>query len=423
MKLPNELKEYLKTIQKGSYYKRFAETVQKMNGKITLRLWSIRFNKSDKEPLVKEVFRKNETQTYTNTDFYFCSVGGWVTVWKKKRYLYYGIFEPENRLYKSHLKLPNVDSKKLWDYKIIRELDPDLKYFFVDDGVQDIIEYIKVWRKNPMLELLSKNGWQHLYTDSRVFKLEGKKKKAFIQFLSNKENLIQKPNYNQIINCINNHITLDEYHERQEIKHIQKELKEFNFLYDLCKDIRKYLNNQKCYIDFYKDYLNMAKELNMNVNDRGVLFPRNISESHDNLVATKLVIKNKKFDNKIQKIYKKLADIQISNKDLKVVIPKNSHEIIELGEKLHNCVGKAGYIERMAQGEILIVAVYKGEYPIECCELMKTKKSLNIQQLRGDHNQDSLFHQKANTLINNFIKIYKQKILYEQLSMTKKNKE
>lgn len=51
------------------------------------------------------------------------------------------------------------------------------------------------------------------------------------------------------------------------------------------------------------------------------------------------------------------------------ITPKTSHELIDLGEALHNCVG--GYKKRVAEGKCAIVAAVKNGRPIVCIEIQR----------------------------------------------------
>ena len=49
--------------------------------------------------------------------------------------------------------------------------------------------------------------------------------------------------------------------------------------------------------------------------------------------------------------------------------------------------------------------VYVNDQPLECCELVKKERgeTLQIEQLRGQHNQDSERHKDCEKLVNQFI--------------------
>jgi len=65
------------------------------------------------------------------------------------------------------------------------------------------------------------------------------------------------------------------------------------------------------------------------------------------------------------------------------------------------------------QGSSVILMVYQGNKPLECCELVRKPNSVNLQicQLRGKHNQDSERHKECEKLVNTFIRSYKNQQL------------
>ena len=62
----------------------------------------------------------------------------------------------------------------------------------------------------------------------------------------------------------------------------------------------------------------------------------------------------------------------------------------------------------------IILGVFKGNKPVECCELIQSAEGsdrVKVNQLRGDHNQDSEYHGLAEKLVNRVIRSYKSQRL------------
>ena len=125
--------------------------------------------------------------------------------------------------------------------------------------------------------------------------------------------------------------------------------------------------------------------------------------------------KNKAATNKALKQAKKaLERYSYGSKGLRIEFPKSQQELIRWGNALHNCVGVMGYGGRMAKGECIILGVFKGNKPVECCELVQSAEGsdrVKVNQLRGDHNQDSEYHGIAAKLVNRVIRSYKSQRL------------
>ena len=404
-------KNYLKHIQRECYSK-WVEDLELINGQITLKLYNIRFNKSDKQPKHKLIYKETFDKKWVSSDLYFNGISGYSVIYEPKRMSYYGICSPLNKMYVYHGDKPDMSSKRfLWSVELIKQFDNRFKYLYLDNLGVDIIKYLKTWLQYPILEPLAKCGLQYLYSDKRVLNLSDENKKSFISwFKANKQDVLkQHPSYNIIHQCMRFNLTLKEYPDYRSTRDVQIALKEFKFDFNLCNDIKKHLANQYVSVDIYKDYLIMAKNLKMNLSDRGVLFPKSVHKAHNELVELSNKERTNILNSKLKKVYSILKGMEITDDNFKIFIPKNLDDFKFIGESLHNCVARCNYDEKMANGQLIIVAVYKDNKPLECCELKKCKKTLTIQQLRGDHNMDSKYHDEAKSLVNKFIKIYNRK--------------
>lgn len=107
----------------------------------------------------------------------------------------------------------------------------------------------------------------------------------------------------------------------------------------------------------WKDYLGALEILDVPLN-KDVMFPRDLNEAHDRTMERKRAVETKVFDKKIKK-YARELNINITNDKYTVIVPTSSKEIIQEGEQQHNCVGKMGYIEKMAKHETIICFLRK----------------------------------------------------------------
>ena len=94
--------------------------------------------------------------------------------------------------------------------------------------------------------------------------------------------------------------------------------------------------------------------------------PKTFKEIHDNLVI--LTRKIDKDDYKLaQKSVIFLDGCKIN--DYTIVIPKTSHDLIEVGNALNICVGNGWYAERARDGSMELVLLVKGSKFIACIEI------------------------------------------------------
>lgn len=197
-------------------------------------------------------------------------------------------------------------------------------------------------------------------------------------------------------------ITAEEYEKREALKHIKTILN--ISADDKAKEIYKYLAKQykyapipsTWYIEHYKDYLEQAKSMGLDITSRGVLFPSDFSQRIVELAALKKAKENLAKIRALRNAHKKLGiDKTVTYKDgLSFVIPTTQKQFVEIGNKLHMCVGSCGYSDKVVQGTSLIIGVWKDNKPVNCVELgvpTSADDKYKTLQNRGDHNRDSEF--------------------------------
>lgn len=134
----------------------------------------------------------------------------------------------------------------------------------------------------------------------------------------------------------------------------------------------------------YRDYLKDCVELGLDLNDKQVLFPRDLDAAHQRTIAQVKYkadeAKRKTFE-KATKKYEKLAWEQ----DGLLIRPARSpHELTAEGEALHHCVG--GYANRMAEGQTVILFIRRIEEPDKPYYTLEYRAGAVIQ-CRTDHNK------------------------------------
>ena len=120
-------------------------------------------------------------------------------------------------------------------------------------------------------------------------------------------------------------------------------------------------------LELWRDYMSMARQEGLNVQDDIVRFPKDLKARHDELVRVINERRDKARIRKEKSKYRKL-DKQIAGHlpDAKIYFYENAEyifipagkceELIEEGRTLHHCVGASDlYMNRMAKGETWIV--------------------------------------------------------------------
>lgn len=423
---PKELTDFIESMKAnhlttyGSFWAKTLELDYYPGEGLSVICWAIRYRKCDKQPKVKVAFIQTEQRLEFNSDLFFTNMGGWRMLWEARRNWswYYGDCEPaDDVVIQDHDKSPQLGCHLLFDEADVKKLIPEVKYC-ENLPLTSIIKFIKIFRQHPGVELFLKNEkTQFLWSDTRVWNLSKEKQKAIIPYLKKGHSL------NDALGLIRygSNEKMEKIREKNRVlRRLKKAFKDtkYKFNDEMLLEINKYLESQKEGTWLYIDYLDMSRRLHRLKKNpsRGVLFPRCLREQHDNMTAiikeiddAKKVKKEQEFSLKTAEAFgqtlKKYATFlrEISNNDLEVKMPDSHLFLVDVGNKLDNCVGVNGYSKKMLEGKCLILVIYKGEEPVECCELLPTEKSFVINQLRGKHNQDSEYHEECEHMMNQFI--------------------
>lgn len=199
---------------------------------------------------------------------------------------------------------------------------------------------------------------------------------------------------------VKHNITYDELEVLQVIRHKNiKVIRKLTELYNF-KELARYLDMEKALANglnkntehLYRDYLDFAERLHLNMKDKRVLYPKDIVKSHDELMHQVETIENQEIIEKIKTRYEELKDL--SYKDDKYVIypvPTMS-DLIKESEVQNICI--RSYNERYANGEtnlFFMRNVKNVSKPLVAIEV----RDKRIVQSRGKGNDDPTKLQKA----------------------------
>ena len=154
----------------------------------------------------------------------------------------------------------------------------------------------------------------------------------------------------------------------------------------------------------YHDYLCMCKELQYDVKNSFILFPRELKAAHDSVAKTlkdKRTAEHEKaiagsFD-EWQKLY------QYQSKELMMIPPHSAKEIVDEGAALHHCVRL--YVKNVAEKKSVILFVRSVDEPDKSLCTVEVKDG-QVTQARGFDNKE------PPAQITAFIEQWKQRVLY-----------
>ena len=154
----------------------------------------------------------------------------------------------------------------------------------------------------------------------------------------------------------------------------------------------------------YRDYLRMCKEMQYDVESSFILFPRNLKSAHDHVVEALDAKRTAEQEKTIADSFDEWQRLyQYKGKDLMVIPPHSSKDLIDEGSALHHCVGR--YVKRVAQHECVILFVRKIAEPDKSICTIEVRDG-QVTQARGFGNEDPPAKIKA------FIEQWKQRVLY-----------
>lgn len=154
----------------------------------------------------------------------------------------------------------------------------------------------------------------------------------------------------------------------------------------------------------YHDYLCMCKELQYDVKNSFILFPRELKAAHDSVAKT---LKDKRTAEHEKAIAGSFDEwqkrYQYQSKELMMIPPHSAKEIVDEGAALHHCVRL--YVKNVAEKKSVILFVRSVDEPDKSLCTIEVKDG-QVTQARGFDNKE------PPAQITAFIEQWKQRVLY-----------
>lgn len=154
----------------------------------------------------------------------------------------------------------------------------------------------------------------------------------------------------------------------------------------------------------YHDYLCMCKELQYDVKNSFILFPRELKAAHDSVAKT---LKDKRTAEHEKNIAGSFDEwqkrYQYQSKELMMIPPHSAKEIVDEGAALHHCVRL--YVKNVAEKKSVILFVRSVDEPDKSLCTVEVKDG-QVTQARGFDNEE------PPAQITAFIEQWKQRVLY-----------
>ena len=154
----------------------------------------------------------------------------------------------------------------------------------------------------------------------------------------------------------------------------------------------------------YHDYLCMCKELQYDLKNSFILFPRELKAAHDSVAKT---LKDKRTAEHEKAIAGSFDEwqkrYQYQSKELMMIPPHSAKEIVDEGAALHHCVRL--YVKNVAEKKSVILFVRSVDEPDKSLCTVEVKDG-QVTQARGFDNEE------PPAQITAFIEQWKQRVLY-----------
>ena len=153
----------------------------------------------------------------------------------------------------------------------------------------------------------------------------------------------------------------------------------------------------------YRDYLDMCRQMQYDIRNTFVLYPRDLKEAHDRVAKE---LKDKHTAEQAKAIADSFGKWQeryaYHDKELMVIPPHSAKDIVDEGAALHHCVGH--YVERVAQNQCVILFVRRVSEP--------GKPLCTVEVRDGQVIQSRCFgNEEPSAQIRGFIEQWKKRVL------------
>lgn len=201
--------------------------------------------------------------------------------------------------------------------------------------------------------------------------------------------------------------------------------------------IKNYLEKQaaesgesvKNLIKTWKDYLNMAIRVGVNVQDSVIYRARKLMQRHNEMIkeieAKDLILRAGELEKKypgLNRICRDLKKYEYADKEYQIVVPEKVDDILYEAKLMHHCVNNTEtYYERMSQQESYILFLRKTEQPTEAYYTLEVEPDGTIRQTRTFYNQQNEDIELARDFLVKWQKQLKKKLAKEDYKLAVKS--
>lgn len=274
------------------------------------------------------------------------------------------------------------------------------------NGSIDTIGFLRLWEMYPKVELLAKAKCFNLikdliyrgnkYSVNGVMKLIEDNKKS-LHLIADMD------------------LTVSEF--KMAVKYQLKDKKTIKMAVkcDMFLDVKtnqaakiiQYLGKQNCKCHEYRDYLETAALIGIDLKNSNVRFPKNIHKAHNDVMNKYKVVKDELINKKISDFSKDLEKYIYEDKKLIIKPAQSQQELIDESKQLDHCVRRYG--EKMAKRETSIFFIRKKKNIKKSFVTLELKEG-RVVQVRGYKNN---VHNPLDQSVIDFVHKWEQEFRLE----------
>lgn len=153
----------------------------------------------------------------------------------------------------------------------------------------------------------------------------------------------------------------------------------------------KFGNVYDFYVREYVGYIDLRKELKLDIKSHSARFPSDLEEAYRRINESLEKFRSKE-ERRVLRTMKTFIEhldsmTSITDGTYSVVHPRTRSQFVKLGNTLNNCVGSMGYYDSQAHGKCAIFGIKKDGKLYACLELIRFKGKTTISQLYLKDNQ------------------------------------
>jgi len=361
-----------------------------LGGTLVERIYAYRYRKSEKHPVVKEIFRINMStgKMKVSDDLYISTMAGYITIFETRDCGYYR-YKPTNKMNDIRQMINISFFRHFENYEKVLKRDPKYAEYLCsyNRGYKKarglLYHYHQHLQEYPSMEYFLKLGLTKLASDTRALK-KAQKEGAFRKYLVDNRKVIAERycNYPQILRCYKSGNSIKDAYILDNIASIIDLDNK-----PLVKKVVDYLKDKD--VLHYVDCIEMQKKLGRVID----FFPKELDRLHDELHLEIL----EKEDQAVAALLRMKSQFKKTRIGKLQFVPlKTIDDFKQEGAAMNHCVYSMKFYKKE---ESLIMSVRDQDWNrIETIEIDLDK--LQLIQSRGHSDQPTKYHGEIIELVN-----------------------